>query len=136
MRVLVTGSRDWPEDDPALVYSVMAGVVSRKAWFYPPEGVSPDPVMFVLGDCPRGVDKIAESACVLWKWPYQTHVADWPVHGNRAGPIRNQAMVDSGADLCLAFTTKPLDSSRGTADCVRRARAAGIPAYVTQRLAH
>jgi hypothetical protein len=32
-------------------------------------------------------------------------------------------MVDLGADLCLAF---PMPRSRGTWDCVRRAKKAGI----------
>ncbi len=41
--------------------------------------------------------------------------------GKAGGPVRNQAMVDSGADLCLAF---PDNKSIGTWDCVQRARAA------------
>ncbi|WP_408607374.1 hypothetical protein [Kitasatospora mediocidica] len=41
-----------------------------------------------------------------------------------AGHRRNQAMVDAGAVLCLAF---PLGRSTGTRDCMRRAETAGIP---------
>lgn len=52
----------------------------------------------------------------------ETHPADWTRHGNRAGPIRNEEMVAAGAQLCLAFP-----GGRGTADCVRRCIAAGIP---------
>lgn len=40
-----------------------------------------------------------------------------------AGLVRNQLMVDLGADICLAF---PLPGSRGTWDCMGRAEAAGI----------
>ena len=57
----------------------------------------------------------------------ETHPADWSTHGRAAGPIRNQQMVDRGADICLAF---PTSSSIGTWDCVRRAKAAGIPVEI------
>ena len=51
------------------------------------------------------------------------HPADWKKLGAAAGPVRNQAMVDAGARLCIAF---PLETSAGTWDCARRARKAGI----------
>lgn len=52
--------------------------------------------------------------------------ADWKKHGKAAGPIRNQAMLDKGQpDLVLAFP-----GSRGTADMVTRAKAAGIEVKV------
>lgn len=48
--------------------------------------------------------------------------ADWRTHGRAAGPIRNQRMIDEGKpDLVIAFP-----GGRGTADMMRRARAAGI----------
>lgn len=59
-----------------------------------------------------------------WKvlpFPYKKEL------GKAGGPARNQDMVDSGADLCLAF---PDDRSIGTWDCVQRAKAAGIPVEV------
>lgn len=47
--------------------------------------------------------------------------ADWSL-GPRAGPLRNQRMIDEGEpDLVVAFP-----GGRGTADMVRRAKAAGI----------
>src|SRR5690606_30354012 len=55
-------------------------------------------------------------------WHVVAYPADWRRHGRAAGPIRNQEMADAGADLCIAFP-----GGRGTADMVRRARAAGIP---------
>ncbi len=45
----------------------------------------------------------------------------WERHGRAAGVIRNQAMLDYGIDLVLAFP-----GGRGTADMVRRARSAGV----------
>jgi hypothetical protein len=48
--------------------------------------------------------------------------ARWEQYGKRAGPLRNEEMIQSGADLVIAFA-----GGAGTADCVRRARRAGIP---------
>lgn len=96
------------------------------------------PVSIVEG-CARGADSLAEAwaldhgasdpvseaGVVLHHFP-----ADWDRHGNAAGPIRNQQMLDEGApDAVIAFTTN-LARSRGTADMVRRARAAGIPVWL------
>ena len=51
-----------------------------------------------------------------------------------AGPRRNQRMVDCGADLLLAF---PINESRGTYDCIRRAKKAHIPVIIiNQREEH
>lgn len=48
--------------------------------------------------------------------------ADWKTHGKRAGSIRNQKMIDDyHPQLVVAFP-----GGAGTADMVRRARAAGI----------
>lgn len=54
--------------------------------------------------------------------------AEWDRYGHKAGPIRNQRMVDLGNYIaCIAF---PLPGSRGTWDCVRRAELADIPVLV------
>lgn len=48
--------------------------------------------------------------------------ANWKRDGKAAGPIRNQRMLDEGKpDLVIAFP-----GGVGTADMVRRARAAGV----------
>lgn len=45
--------------------------------------------------------------------------ADWDRYGRKAGPLRNQQMIDEGhPDLVLAFPTK---KSTGTYDMIRRA---------------
>lgn len=52
----------------------------------------------------------------------EIYEADWHKHGLAAGPIRNQRMIDEGKpDLVIAFP-----GGRGTADMIRRAKAAGI----------
>lgn len=71
-----------------------------------------------------GADRMA------FRWAQkQPHVlasnvpADWQSHGRRAGPVRNQKMLDDyRPKLVVAFP-----GGRGTADMIRRAKAAGVP---------
>lgn len=79
------------------------------------------PFIVVHGACPTGADRIA-SQWARWRGlPEEPHPADWQVHGKRAGPLRNQEMVNSGLDGAVAFP-----GGRGTADMARRCEAAGI----------
>jgi hypothetical protein len=57
----------------------------------------------------------------------EAHRADWSKHLRAAGVIRNQEMVDAGADVCFAF---PTGEAKGTRDCIRRAEKAGIPVTI------
>ncbi len=51
-----------------------------------------------------------------------TFTADWLNQGPKAGPMRNQRMLDEGnPDLVIAFP-----GGDGTADMVKRARKAGV----------
>jgi len=56
-------------------------------------------------------------------------MADWDQYGKKAGGIRNTWMLDDLepgelVDVLLAF---PLAGSIGTWDCIRKAKARGIP---------
>ena len=54
-----------------------------------------------------------------------SYPAQWDVYGRRAGPIRNQEMIDEGKpDGVVAFP-----GGKGTADMVRRAEAAGLKVW-------
>ena len=124
MRVLVTGSRDW--DDWEAVWRQL-------------DALCPAPghtLIVVHGACPTGADHHASDWCDEFAWfaeqrgaelIVEPHAADWAKHGKAAGPIRNQQMVDVGADLCLAFVK---NNSRGASDCLARAQAAGIECRV------
>lgn len=118
IRILVTGSRDWSS------WTAVDHALSTARWKLTEDGA----LTVVHGDCPTGADHFAK----LWTQmtsgvSEETHRADWDRHGKAAGPIRNQHMVDRGADLCIAFL---LPQSRGTRDCMRRARTAGIPIMI------
>lgn len=115
MRILVTGSRYWDDADAirdALCWSTL-GIPWRQ-------------VFVVHGDA-KGADTIADQMARGMGMIPEPHPADWSTYGRAAGPIRNQEMVDLGASVCLAFLK---DGSIGTADCIRRAKKAGIPVTI------
>lgn len=134
MRILVTGSREieakhWPILETAL----------RKV-----TGDDPGPHTLVHGGA-AGADSLFGSIAHSLGWAVESHPADWdapcrdtckPGHRREnqygtgsicpaAGHYRNQAMVDLGADIAVAAYKRGA-GNRGTSDCVRRIRAAGI----------
>lgn len=83
-----------------------------------------------LRGCPRciihggaaGADMMAAMWAVKRGTAMVAFPAEWDKHGKAAGPIRNQQMIDKGKpSLVVAFP-----GGRGTADMVKRARAADI----------
>jgi len=124
-RILVTGSRLWA--DRYRVETAIREVCVRQGWKN----------TVVICGAATGADMCAAVSARAMGLRVEQHTADWQRHGKAAGPLRNQAMVDAGADLCLAFmlpcprsdcgvAPRPHDS-HGATDCVRRAEAAGIP---------
>ena len=134
MRVLICGSRDWTDTGPA-PRMPSDTVVPRRA--HPPPGLGGDLIrrelsslqgvdVVIEGEAP-GADTLTRHAAEELGIPVLPFPADWDRHGRAAGPIRNQRMIDEGhPDLVLAFT-QDLNSSRGTADMVARAKRAGLP---------
>jgi hypothetical protein len=112
-RVLVTGSRDWTDEE--FLWSVLDVAASGTR------------IRIVHGACPSGADLVAQAWCDLKGIEAERHPADWDRYHKAAGPIRNQEMVDLGADVCYAFFSGDGTGSKGTADCVERAEKAGIP---------
>lgn len=110
-RVLVTGSRTWT--DLSVIVAALDGLLIEH----------PDMVL-VHGKCPKGVDLMADAWAARRGVPVEGHPADWGAYGKRAGFLRNQAMVDTGPQMCLAFI---MDGSRGATHCANAARTAGIP---------
>lgn len=117
-RILVTGSRDWSD-----LYTLVKAL--RDAWEY--VGMGRDTIL-VQGDCHLGgADLMAKAVWEEAGLPVESYPADFDSNGRCLDPQRNKRMVDSGADICIAF---PLASSRGTRNCIRLAREAGIPVRV------
>jgi hypothetical protein len=124
VRILLTGSRDWSDE----------GTIRRALLWAIGKYGAHNKLILVHGDCPDGADAIAQREWVRLSWDNDLHLLaperhtvtkeDWARIGKRAGPERNQRMVNEGADICLAF---PLPSSKGTFDCMYKAHKAGIP---------
>ena len=114
-RILVTGSRDW-EDENRIAGALLL-VASRVA--------ATRSITIVHGDCLTGADAIAHRVALHYEWCPEPHPADWPQHGKAAGPIRNAEMVALGADVCLAFFREGA-ANKGTSNCVALAEKAGI----------
>lgn len=112
-RVLVTGSRAWT--DYLKVEKILTSLT---------ETLGTD-ITLVHGKC-RGLDLMAEGIAKALGWEIDPYPAKWSVYGKAAGPIRNQEMVDSGADMCIGF---PFPNSDGTFDCMLKAASAGIPVF-------
>lgn len=140
MRILVTGTRDWTDTRhvAGLLGEIDAHAQEPVTLLHGGQGGM---VYGPHGWHARGLDFIAAQEAERYGWVLEPHPADWegpcrptcrPGHRKRrrdgtwvcpaAGPYRNQEMADSGADVCLAWP-----GGTGTADMVRRARAAGIP---------
>jgi len=89
----------------------------------------PRNAVVIHGDA-RGVDRYAADHQFRRGGTAEAFPADWATFGKRAGPLRNQRMLDEGRpDLVLAFHTDP-GLGLGTRDMVRRARAAGVPVEI------
>ena len=116
-RILITGSREW---DNAELLSFELGLAIGGS------GRPLDQVVLVHGACPTGADAMADRIARDYGYRTERHPADWDRHDKAAGPIRNQEMVDLGADICLAFF-KDGAGNRGTTNCAAEAARAGIP---------
>ncbi len=128
-RLPVTGWRGW---QPEYKYVVVNAIWERVNNFL--RAPSYEKFIIIDGECPRGgVDEFAhEYALKLTQtypgeFGYERYPADFAKLGRKAGPIRNQQMVDAGANICLGF---PGPGSRGTWDCLERAVNAGIPTEI------
>lgn len=113
VRILITGSRDWQD------YGLLRQILLRT---YQKSG----PYTLVHGAA-RGVDREAAKIALSLGCEVEPHPADWGGGAGRgAGMVRNQAMVDLGADYCFAFIR---NSSPGASHCAGAAKRAGIRTY-------
>jgi len=118
MRVLVCGGRDF--SDRKLPCDTLDALAREHD----------DQTLCVVHGMADGADALAgEWARSTGHWQMCVR-AMWEEHGKKAGPLRNQRMLDEAKPhLVLAFP-----GGRGTADLVRRAEAAGVPVRHIQLL--
>lgn len=126
MRLLVTGSRNWPDQER--VWQALDLAYENKPLH--------SRVFIVVHGGARGVDLMAmawvrgkrrDGALDIF---HEMHQAQWKQGGKfvkAAGHQRNQRMVDAGADAYIAFIR---NDSPGATGCARMAHHAGIPGTV------
>jgi hypothetical protein len=108
LRVLVCGGRDYTNADA--LGRILDGMKSAHGQ------------LTIIHGGAKGADTLAGTWALANDCLLKVYRADWKTHGPAAGPMRNQWMLeDSQPDVCVAFP-----GARGTADMVRRARAAGV----------
>lgn len=113
--VLITGSRDWT--DEAAIASALEGAT-----------------LVLHGDA-RGADSIADRWARAHGVQLEVIPADWANLGKLAGHERNarlvaRALLFHSTGVPTEVRAFPLPQSRGTWDCVRLARAAGLVVHV------
>lgn len=92
-----------------------------------PHDKQPDGEPVIVAGDAQGADEWARLWTKHYEYAFERHLADWKLHGEAAGRVMNQVMVDKGAWRVLAF---PKGESRGTRDCINRAKAAGLEVIV------
>jgi hypothetical protein len=91
-----------------------------------------------VSECPWNITKVfcgmARGGNTLgWQWaqhmgvPIDFFPAKWETQGSAAGPLRNQKMIDEGAEALLALWD---GKSNGTRDMIQRADKAGLALHV------
>ena len=109
MRVVVYGGRDW--DNQAALDTALDFLHAQHGF-----------TRLIHGGY-RGADRQAEYWADRRGVPVHCFSANWGRYGARAGPLRNQWMVDVGRpELAVEFP-----GGRGTRDMRRRLEKAGVP---------
>lgn len=126
MRILVTGSRDWPW--PEVVYQTLTSIVEENCpTLREDDGTFVDydysKVVLIHGNCPNGADRFADDWAAANFVPVEKFEADWRHYGIAAGHIRNDKMIQSEPDICVAFIH---NNSRGAISTANKAGKAGI----------
>ncbi len=113
MRVMVTGSRDWPAGEWAKIYDVLDGLLDRC-----------DEEFILLHGAAAGPDSWADEwAADAWgNISVKRFPPDYEAHGKRATHVRNDEMLKE-ADLVVAFWD---GKSRGTKSVIDKAVKRGI----------
>jgi len=113
IKIAVTGGRAHKNSDQ------IWDVLDRARVYYAPRSI-----LLIEGEAP-GADTYAKNWAKARGVSYAAVPALWVQHGAKAaGPLRNQAMVELGPEVVIAF-----EGGTGTADMVRKAKAAGIQVF-------
>lgn len=112
MKVLFTGGRSWTDKESV---RRLMNSLSRDTIIL--EGAAP------------GLDSIVHDLAIELGFAHRVRFpAQWRKLGKKAGPTRNQLMLDiAKPDLCFAF---PMADSKGTIDMMVKTARANVPTFV------
>ena len=119
--ILVCGGRKYSDVDK--LYCALDSVVDKQGLWHPdyPNNCVGQELLIVSGGA-RGADSLARDWAEVRGARINEYLPNWSKYGLRAGPLRNQEMLDNErVDLVVAFP-----GGAGTADMVRRAQKARI----------
>lgn len=129
-RIIITGGRKRESEDD---YATLEDILD----YCDPHGFVDNRAAIIQGGCPDGADLLARKAAERYGLRVETCPADFDSHPDDAVEVSNQAMVDRGADLCIAMPNAPADGpSLGTWDMIRRAVDAGIETLIYPEAGH
>lgn len=117
-KVLICGSRFYTHYEKVLHY-----VRRLKA-----TSVHGDIVIIAGGA--RGADTLAVKAAIACGLPFREYPAQWEKYGKKAGPIRNQIMLDMEKPGLVVAFHENIDGSKGTKDMVSRAKRNHVPVVI------
>lgn len=117
LRLLICGDRNWK--DKQAIWRVVATLHSKPDLIITGANLNKGKVTY------KGADGYAYQIAIEMGIPYIICNADWDKYGNKAGPIRNQAMLEERPDYALAFHDN-LSYSKGTKDMVERLKKTGV----------
>lgn len=114
--------RDRMTIEPEEFRVLVCGGRNYKNWIRVKQEIQKLAPTLVIHGGATGADSLAESAAYHLDIETSVFPANWEKYGKKAGPIRNQTMIEIGRPhLVLAFP-----GGKGTADMIRRAKRAGI----------
>lgn len=103
MKIIIAGSRGYTN------YEHIKGVLVAM-------GIHLIPDVEIVSGGAKGVDRCGEMFAAEFKLPLKLFLADWIIHGNSAGPIRNGQMARYADKLIVFWDGK----SKGTANMVHQ----------------
>lgn len=118
MRLLICGSRTWTAVHPIAI--VINGYRATD-----------NQLMVIHGGHWEGADALADQHCLSVGLAPERFNADWKRHGRKAGPIRNEVMLEVGKpDVVWAFRMP--GQSNGTDHMASIAQRAHVPTFVVR----
>lgn len=119
MRILICGDRNWTDYE-----RIKSALTYEESNFF--NSNLNNTIECVIEGEYHGADRMGRLAAEELNIPVLRFPAKWNLYGHRAGPIRNQQMLDEGKPTQVWAFHNKIQKSLGTKDMIRRANKAGI----------